>query len=851
MILIHTSKQKFRSKLKQILEAGAKLVCPAIVFCLGCLMTTNGWAQNSAPKRSIKAAYVEDAPKIDGQLKDKVWQKAAVATSFVENTPEPFTSPSQKTEVKVVYTTEGIYVGAKMYDSAPDSILKQLSVRDDNNVNADNFTIYIDGMLTQQSDFTFAVTAAGVQIDQNDGDAVWDAVWRSKVQIVEDGWVAEVEIPYSQLRFPKSKEQTWGINFSRKVRRSREVFYWAPIDPTKGNVVQQYGHLKGIERIKPPVRLSFTPYLAGYINHSYDGATNTNTVKPTFSAGADMKYGINESFTLDVALVPDFGDVQSDNLVYNLSPFEIYYAERRPFFTEGVDLFAKADLFYSRRIGSTPARFSLANSNLDSTEFITRSPEKPYLINALKVSGRTKKGLGLGLFNAVTAPSFATIENDSGDTRKFRTEGFTNYNVIVADQQFWQHSSISIINTSVVRFGGFTDAIATGTQFKIADKKNMWGVAGSAAMSHRFLDTLQHQKRYQNGYRYDIAFNKFSGNFTFNIGQRTMSKDYNINDMGYVTWTNYMNTYANFNYNVYKPTGAFLRMWSSLNIAYNRLYNPNVFTSLSIGGSWGGTLKNFLSIGADARIEPMGNYNYFEARTDGRVWAKPVWTRIGAWFSSDYRKAFALDGDFSYRRFWGQGAWSNSDVIEAELQPLIRFSDRFNMILKVNITWRHNSLGYVTKSVINGYPDESIIFGARKRQDMESTINANYLFNNKISLSLRVRHYWARVDYQDYFILNEDGSMGETTYVGNHNTNYNAFNIDLIFRWRFAPGSELNVVWKNVVLDYGTQPSYNYFDNFGNMFRQGQNNQFSIKALYYLDFFKLLGKNRKRGVRLD
>lgn len=803
---------------------------------------------DSVHKKVIQAVYIETVPKIDGVLDEQVWATAPIASRFTEKTPNPGIAASQKTEVKVLYTTEGIYVGAKMYDAAPDSILKQLSVRDaKGNVNADNFAIYIDGMYTQQMDFTFMVTAAGVQIDENDGDAIWDAVWSSAVKIVEDGWVAEIEIPYSQLRFPKSQEQTWGINFGRTVRRSRQEFFWSEINPLQSNQVQQQGLLKGIERIKPPVRLSFTPYVAGYLNHTYDGATGTHKLTPNFSAGADMKYGINESFTLDVALVPDFGDVQFDNLVYNLSPFEIYYAERRPFFTEGVELFGRANLFYSRRIGSRPARYALVNRQLDSTDFVLRNPEKPYLINALKVSGRTKKGLGLGLFNALTAPSFAQIQRHTGTQDHYETESFTNYNAIVVDQQFWKHSFVSLINTSVVRFGGYTDALATGLAFKVADKKNLYGVQGSAAMSHRFLDTLVHDNAYESGYRYDIAFEKFSGQFKFGIRQRTMSKHYNVNDMGFVGRTNFINNSAWIRYNIYKPFGAFLNMWSRLDFSYELLYNPALFTRIQFGGEWGGTLRNFLSIGADFKVEPIGYNDYFEARTDGRVWTKPTWTRINFWFSSDYRKAFALDGGINYRRFWGTDAWQGSDVIGARLKPLIRFSDHFNMIITANLTIRRNSLGYVTK---NKDAANEVIFGRRFRRDVETSIAANYLFTNKISLTLRLRHYWAIVDYQQFYVLQENGSMGTTPYTGNHNTNYNAFNIDLIFRWRFAPGSELNVVWKNAVLNAGQMPNYNYFNNFATMFETGQNNQFSIKALYYLDFFQLF-KKKNRGKRLD
>lgn len=806
---------------------------------------------DSTGKKIIRAVYIEKEPKIDGLLDDEVWQNAPIAVDFTENTPNPGTTPSQHTEVKVLYTTAGIYIGAKMYDSAPDSILKQLSVRDARgSVNADNFAVYIDGMFTQQSAFTFMVTAAGVQIDENDGDENWDAVWKSAVKIVADGWNVEMEIPYSQLRFPKSKEQTWGINFGRMIRRSREEFYWSAIDPVKDNEVQQYGLLKGIDRIKPPVRLSFTPYIAGYLNHAYDGRTRTTTVTPAFSAGADMKYGINESFTLDVALVPDFGDVQSDNVVFNLSPFEIYYAERRPFFTEGVDLFSRAGLFYTRRIGDTPQDYYNVEYQLDSAEYIYKNPERPYLINALKISGRTKKGLGLGFFNALTAPTYAEIRTDSGQVRHIETESFSNYNVIVADQQFWKHSYISIINTSLIRFGKYTDALATGTQFKIADKNNIYGVTGSAAMSHRFLDTTQYSKSYDNGYYYDVNFQKFSGNFTFGIGQNTMSKYYNINDMGYLGQTNFIKNTAWAGYSIYKPFWIILNMWSNLDFSYEMLYNPAVFTRIQFGGDWGCTFKNFLTVGSDFRVEPIGYNDYFEARTDSRVWAKPTWTRIGFWFSSDYRKMFALDGGFNYRRFWAGGAWQDSDVIGFNIQPLMRFSDNFNMIIRGDFTFRRNSLGYAAKTTDGVTGENLVIFGNRYQQDFETSISANYLFTDKISLTLRLRHYWAIVDYNRFHLLNQDGTMGDTNYNNNHDANFNVFNVDLIFRWRFAPGSELNVVWKNAVLDYSNIPNYNYIHNFGSMFETGQNNQFSIKALYYLDFFKLF-KKKNKGKRLD
>ncbi len=480
---------------------------------------------------------------------------------------------------------------------------------------------------------------------------------------------------------------------------------------------------------------------------------------------------------------------------------------------------------------------------------MVKNPERPYLINALKVSGRTKGGLGLGLFNAVTAPSFAQIrDNNTGKERAFETESYSNYNVVVVDQQFWKHSYVSLVNTSVLRFGGYTDALATGTEFKLADKSNLYGVEGSAAMSHRFLDEAQYNEDYQSGYRYDVSLRKFSGNVTASLRQQAFSPDYNINDLGFIGRTNYIRSIASVNYNIYEPFGRFVRMWSGLDFSHEMLHTPASFTRLQIGGYWGGTFRNFLAIGAQFRVEPLGYRDYFEARMPGRGWDKPTWSRLAFWFSSDYRKAFALDGEISYRRFWAQeGAWANSDVVGLNIKPLLRFNDHFNMIVEADFTIRRNSLGYVTTNPWIGQED-MIVFGSRARQDLVSTISANYLFTDLISLSLRVRHYWAVVSYGDFFTLGNAGEMEPTSYTGNHDTNYNAFNVDLIFRWRFAPGSELNVVWKNSILQYGSEPVYNYLDNFSSMLQSQQSNQFSIKALYFLDFFTLF-KNKNTGTR--
>jgi hypothetical protein len=810
-------------------------------------------AQNSLKKKEIEAVFVEKGPRIDAYLDESFWVQAPIADDFTENSPDPNTPSHLPTEVKVVYSTDAIYLAAKMYDSSPDSILKQLSVRDDiQSVNADYFTVLIDGMFTEQNYFSFTVTAAGVQGDAADGDVVWDAAWRSAVRIVEDGWIVEMEIPYSQLRFPKNEVQTWGINFRRSIRRYRESSYWSKIDPEVNGEVQQYGVLKGIEKIKPPIRLSFTPYAAAYLRVEDDGNPATAAVRPTGTAGADLKYGINESFTLDVSLVPDFGDVQFDNLEFNISPFEIYYAERRPFFTEGTAIFNRAGLFYSRRVGALPSRFGTVYPEVDSNENLLRNPERTQLINAMKVSGRTKKGLGIGVFNAVTAPAYAKIQNlDTEEISKIMTEPLTNFNVLVFDQQLMdrKNSYISFVNTNVTRFGKFTDANVSGTEFRITDKKNQYAVSGNAAYSYRLLDPELFSDKYQLGYKTNINFAKIGGKFRYTAGHSIMSRDFNINDLGFVGRTNFMTTSATVTYNIFEPFWIYNNIRFNLGAYMDHLYNPTEFMRVELYGSIFGTTRKFLTAGLDFAYQPWGYNDFYEARVNAQPWLKPAWGRIGGFFSSDYRKPFALDGDISYRRFHNSTPdWNNADIIEGELSPRIRFSDRFNMVLLQNTTIRRNNIGYVRRFTDTD-GNLNIIFGSRYYQTLENRITLNYLFTDLISLSFSARHYWALVKYSSFFNLLSDGNLGPTTYSANQDQNYNAFNVDLIFRWRFAPGSELNLVWKNMTLNSSNQLEFNYFDNFAGMFDDNTLNQFSIKLLYFLDVYKLQPSHR-RGRRI-
>ncbi len=384
-------------------------------LCIIIFASTYCYAQT----KSLQAVDVKQPPKLDGKLDDEVWKNIPAATDFIINFPD-FGKPSNSnSQVKLVYTNEAIYVGAYLYDN-PKLIRKQFTERDkEERQDADNFGIAFDTYNDKQNAFYFIVTSANVQSDvrvsaatSNDNgdnfgsagfDYNWDAVWDSRTSITANGWIAELKIPYSALRFSKKNIQDWGLNFSRYIRRFNEKSYWNEVNPKTDGFVNQFGNLKELQNLQPPLRLSLLPYVStGYRIVPTNAGTIENFLH---NGGMDVKYGINESLTLDMTLIPDFGQVQSDNIILNLSPFEYQYAENRPFFTEGTELFNKAGIFYSRRVGETPiGYYNVLQLASDSGYTILRNPSVTQLYNATKLSGRTKSNLGIGLFNAITAP---------------------------------------------------------------------------------------------------------------------------------------------------------------------------------------------------------------------------------------------------------------------------------------------------------------------------------------------------------------------------------------------------------------------------------------------------------------
>ena len=808
------------------------------------LNTEESTASYKKADRHYTAVRKVNIIELDGNLKEMAWNDAEVATDFISLEPQPGLPAIQKTEVKIIYDDEAIYIGAFMHEVSKDSILRELTERD-NIGNSDFFGIVFDTYKDNINGFEFVVTAAGTQFDARittfGEDDDWNAVWFSKTVLTDSGWVAEIKIPYSAIRFPKKEIQEWSLNMFREIRRVRQQVFWNELDPKVDGFLTQAGNMHGVRDIDPPLRLAFIPYVAfGYQNNNSSDVEVNNSY--TYSGGMDLKYGINDAFTLDLTLIPDFSQAQSDNTVLNLTQFEVRYDENRQFFTEGTELFDKADLIYFRRVGGLPMLYDSVEDSLNDGDVLVNNPEITQLLNAFKISGRNTKGLGIGVFNAFTKPMYAEINNDENGSREILTDPFTNYNSLVVDQNLKNNSYLSFINTNVSRASNFYNANVLGTQFKFLEKTNTYGVQGSGSWSKKY-GTSDVETDYDDGFTYEVAVGKVSGNLTYYIENEIVSDTYDRNDFGFIRFNNVINTEVGVSYDIYEAFGRYNRGGFSFDLEHVAIYNTGNFADFGFGFNSFLFTKKFNAYGLNFWIEPIQNHDYWETRVEGRYYLEPENFNFGGWYSSDYNKKFALDINLDYRIF-------NSDQrrLNIRFSPRYRASDKMSFVLDLFSFNGMNDIGFA--EIID---DDDIILGKRDQNTFETRLNIKYTFTNKMGLNFRLRHYWSNVIYSDYYSLNQDGTLGETGYTpldddgkDYNNVNFNAFNIDMIYRWVFLPGSELSFIWKNIIQDNQVDVEGNYFENLTNTLQLDQINTFTIKALYYIDYLWIQKLNKKK-----
>ena len=768
-------------------------------------------------KKILNTKSITSRISIDGKISEEEWDLAETASDFIMYQPDngkPI-SKNKKTEVKIIYDNDAIYIAAIMHDEDPSKIKKEITNRDKFGV-TDYFSVFINGFNDGQQDFRFYVTAAGVQIDcistEGYNDFSWDAIWDSKTTLTDQGWVVEMEIPYAAIRFPNSNKQTWGINFLRNIERDVQVYSWNRIDTKIGAELTQNGILEGIENIKTPTRLFFIPY-ASFYNQKDDYQSDN-----TFKGGMDIKYGINDAFTLDAILVPDFGQTKFDNAILNLEPFEQQLNENRPFFTEGTELFSKGNLFYSRRIGGEPT----GEVTKDKNEIVTNYPRTVNLLNAIKVSGRTKNGLGIGFLNAVTEKTYATIQDTlTLATRKEVIEPLANFNILVLDQRFNKNSSVTFINTNTTRNGDFRDANVAGLLFDLNTKKNSYNLNGDFKYS-----TINTAKDY-NGFKTSMGFKKTSGKIRYEVSGKYISEDYDVNDLGIIFYTNYHAAYANVSYRILNPTSIF------------NTFKIIEEANLEIQNTTGKIQENFLktTIGAKSKnntyyefsllYAPKETFDFYEPRVYGRYVYVPK--RISSYFGFELNRNqdFTVDATTSTVQYDEE----NRQTYGFYINPKYRFNNKFSLEFALDYTAKRKDRGWV------GYDTNGIVFAERNREILQNTLTGKFALTNRMALNLDVRYYWSYAQNHEFFTLQNDGFLSPNpSYNLNKNRNFNSWNFDLSYSWWFAPGSEVYILYRNYGLERTNHVEKDLNTNLKNIFDSNLTNIFSISIRYYIDY---------------
>jgi len=795
------------------------------LFCC-LLLSFIGYSQ----KKTLQTKFISEKIEVDGNLDETIWQSAAVASDFIMFEPDNGkTIPeNKKTEIRVLYDNDAIYIGALMLDDNPEKILREITQRD-NFGTSDVFGVFINGFNDGQQDFQFFVNAADGQADcittdTNGEDYSWDAVWKSKAVITDKGWVVEMRIPYAALRFSGENKQTWGLNFFREIRRDRHKYTWNFIDSKLGTFTQQTGVLEGIENIKPPTRLFLLPYSSFYVN-----ADARQKTYGTLKGGLDLKYGINDAFTLDMILIPDFGQTKYDDQILNLGPFEQQFNENRPFFTEGTDLFSKGNLVYSRRIGGVPTY------KLNENESFTETPNVS-LINAFKISGRTKDGLGVGILNAVTKKTPTSIYNgESGEIRN-EIEPLANYNVLVLDQRFRKNSSVAFVNTNVTRNGSFRDGNVTALVWDLNTKKNTYNLAGD--FKYSYINRAEDKK----GINSQLNFSETSGKFRYGVGADITTKDFDNNDLGINFETNYYSLYGNTSYRILNPTKYFnsfnarINTYSQFQKETGKLQSGNIKFQINSN-----TKKNhYLGIGFDAN--PVETYDYYEPRTTYRYVIKP--TKIGGfiYISTNYNNSFAINFNPSYAVFDEAGRNSYGFSVG----PRYRFNDKLSLNYNFNFFRQNNNKGYIDSinDDLNSATPNTIIFANRNVITYSNTLSGKYSLNSQMTFNISLRQYWSYAENKNALSLLQNGRLADFAgYTDNKNSSFYSWNADLSYSWWFAPGSQVSVLYRNNAGGFDRNINKEFTENITNLLNNDAlSHVFSISVRYFIDYNQVKNK---------
>jgi hypothetical protein len=745
--------------------------------------------------RRLEAVRTHEEIIVDGSLTESVWKRPGWS-DFTQRRPVEGSKPTQRTEVWVAYDEAAIYVAARMYDTAPDSIMRVLGRRD-YDVTADWFTFYIDPYHDKRTGYYFSVSAAGSMQDgtmYNDdwSDNSWDGVWEVKTATDTTGWTAEMRIPYSQLRFIEQPVYTWGVDCSRAIGRRTEQDYIV-YTPSKGSgFVSRFIELGGIEGVNAPHQLEIVPYIntrAEFLQHaSNDPFNNGSKVLPDI--GADVKAALSSSLTLNGTINPDFGQVELDPAVVNLSDVESYFSEKRPFFIEGLKMFdfgfggatnfwgfnwSDPNFFYSRRIGRAP------QGSLPFSASFTDAPIGTHILGAAKITGKTGGDWNFGMINAVTRREYAQADTSGVRVRNIEIEPATYYGIARMQKSFDDgRQGLGFISTYTKRF--FNDARLKdeinndafvggldGWTFLDADKEYVvtgWTGLSRVTGDRTQMISLQSNSRHYfqrpdasylgvdssatslTGYAARVTMNKQKGSVILNSAVGIVSPSFDINDLGFLWRTDVINYHIGGGYKWVDPTPYYQSF----------VLQTSLFETRDFGGTrlWAGwwmradlELTSFWNLFAGMAYNP---YSYdTHATRGGPTMLNPIGREFWAGFNTDNRKmlVFNLSAD-AYIGGSGRQLYTNLGL-QYKPAPHINLSIGPGLSYVENgAQWINDSQNPISDPLATATYGKRYVFGDLQQTTLSTDIRLNWTFTPLLSLQLFMQPFISSADFRNF-----------------------------------------------------------------------------------------------------
>jgi hypothetical protein len=824
-----------------------------------------------AAREHVEAVAVPSAEaiRLDGDLNDAVWQRARPVTDFRQRDPKEGADPTFRTEVRVAYDATAIYVAVDAFDTDPSRIVGLLTRRDSESP-SDWIQIFIDSYYDHRTAYEFGVNPAGVKTDaywynDDDQDSSWDAVWDVAVSKNARGWRAEFRIPFSQLRFRRGGAGTMGFGVARKIGRLNETSTWPLVAKSVTGLVSQFGDLTGVTLSGSPKRLELVPYGVTQVATSPDAGENplVTSPDPGASMGLDLKYAVTPGLTLTGTVNPDFGQVEADPAVVNLSAFETFFAERRPFFVEGSGIFrfdidcndgVCSGLFYSRRIGRAP------QGELDvPDDGYTAMPAQTTILGAAKLTGRMGP-FSIGVLNALTAEETGSAA--VGDVRtQSVVEPLTNYAVVRARREFANQSSLGFMLTSTNRaltanLGPTLakDAVTGGVDWDWRIRKNYslsgnWAgstVRGSAEAIAELQQDNTHsfQRPDATHLEFDptrtaidgdsglLSFSKIGGeSVRFNTNVAFKSPGFDINDLGFMRRAD-QRTQSNWlQWRHERPTKYFrsfrinFNQWAGWNFGGDRLFiGGNINAHAVFTNNW--------STGFGFNVEGT-NFNDRLTR-GGPGGFEPGYRTQWGYVSTDDRRRVA-GNLFLGHGTDGHGSWFGDLNPETTIRP----TSALSVSLGVRYSRNVNDSQWI-EEVDDGGP--RYVFGHLNQTTVGLTTRVNYTMSPTLSLQIYAEPFVSAGAYTHFKEL-VDGRASvyadryaPYAYSGNPDFNYKSFRTTNVLRWEYRPGSTLFVVWQQNREDSAEYGQFRFAHDFGHVFSAPAQNVFLVKLAYWLNY---------------